>query len=117
MDRWLHSLEDIQARLPGHDATFRLTYAVEHGSMRMGLYAPWLVDAQTSHDQDEIYIIVSGAGTFWRNGEEQRVRPNDVIFVEANTEHRFVDFTEDFATWVMLWGPPGGEEHGEPTGA
>jgi hypothetical protein len=24
-------------------------------------------------------------------------------------EHRFEDFTEDFATWVVFYGPEGGE--------
>lgn len=27
----------------------------------------------------------------------------------AGAEHRFVEFTPDFATWVVFWGPPGGE--------
>jgi len=32
-----------------------------------------------------------------------------VIFVEAGVEHRFEDFTDDFETWVVFWGPQGGE--------
>lgn len=23
--------------------------------------------------------------------------------------HRFVEFSDDLATWVVFWGPPGGE--------
>jgi hypothetical protein len=29
--------------------------------------------------------------------------------VAAGTEHRFEDFTEDLAVWVVFYGPDGGE--------
>jgi hypothetical protein len=32
-----------------------------------------------------------------------------VLFVPAGHEHRFEDFTPDFATWVIFYGPDGGE--------
>jgi hypothetical protein len=28
---------------------------------------------------------------------------------EAGAEHRFLNFSEDFADWVIFWGPSGGE--------
>ena len=33
----------------------------------------------------------------------------DVFFVAAGQDHRFTDFSHDFATWVVFWGPQGGE--------
>ncbi|MFT5765663.1 MAG: mannose-6-phosphate isomerase-like protein (cupin superfamily), partial [Saprospiraceae bacterium] len=33
----------------------------------------------------------------------------DVLFVPAGVAHRFEKFTEDFATWVIFYGPKGGE--------
>ena len=36
----------------------------------------------------------------------------DVIFVEAGVPHRFEGYGEDFATWVVFWGPEGGEAAG-----
>ena len=30
-----------------------------------------------------------------------------MILVPARTQHAFVDFTDDFRTWVILWGPDG----------
>jgi mannose-6-phosphate isomerase-like protein (cupin superfamily) len=77
--------------------------------MKAGLYAPRDRDDQTAHKQDELYIVVSGSGRFAKNGDERRFQPNDVIFVEAGADHRFLDFTDDFATWVIFWGPDGGE--------
>ena len=67
------------------------------------------LDPQTPHDQDELYIVISGRGTFAKDGERRPFAPGDVIFVEAGATHRFEDFGADFATWVVFWGPSGGE--------
>lgn len=37
------------------------------------------------------------------------VKPGDLLFVPAGVEHRFGPFTDDFATWVLFYGPEGGE--------
>ena len=87
----------------------RVNYGVRHGSMRVGVYAPRGHDPQGPHDQDEIYIVASGAGVFFKNGERSRFATGDLIFVEAGAEHRFEDFSGDFAAWVVFWGPKGGE--------
>ena len=29
---------------------------------------------------------------------------------DTQSPHRFEAFSEDFATWVVFWGPPGGEQ-------
>jgi len=34
----------------------------------------------------------------------------DALFVAAHETHRFEDFTPDFGTWVMFYGPVGGEK-------
>jgi len=36
--------------------------------------------------------------------------PGDALFVPAHTSHRFEDFSPDFATWVVFYGPDGGEQ-------
>lgn len=109
MTAWLHKLADIRADLPDDPVASRVNYALRHGSMRAGIYAPQGHDDQGPHDQDELYIILSGSGRFVKQGEERSFEPGDLIFVEAGADHRFVDFTEDFATWVVFWGPKGGE--------
>ena len=109
MAEWLFALKDIEAHLPDGPAMSRVHYALRHGSMRFGIYAPRGVDDQGPHTQDELYIVLSGRGRFVKNGEEGPFQANDAIFVEAGADHRFVDFTDDFATWVIFWGPDGGE--------
>ena len=32
-----------------------------------------------------------------------------MIFVEAGVEHRFEEFSDDFAVYAVFWGPKGGE--------
>lgn len=80
-----------------------------HGSMLLKFYAPRGTDEQTPHTRDELYVVVRGSGTFVRGGERHPFGPGDVLFVPAEVEHRFEDFTEDFATWVIFYGPEGGE--------
>jgi mannose-6-phosphate isomerase-like protein (cupin superfamily) len=35
--------------------------------------------------------------------------PGDLLFVPAGVVHRFEDFTDDLAVWVIFYGPEGGE--------
>lgn len=80
-----------------------------HGTLTVKLYAPRGTDPQTPHTRDEIYVIVRGTGRFRRQSEETTFGPGDVLFVAAGEEHRFVEFSDDFATWAFFYGPEGGE--------
>lgn len=33
----------------------------------------------------------------------------DLLFVAAGIPHRFEEFTDDFRTWVIFFGPKGGQ--------
>lgn len=106
---WLARLTDVHAQLPQDGTALRYCEALRHGSMRLGLYAPHGQDMQTAHSQDEIYVVVCGHGRFTKDGDTRPFRAQDVLFVEAGADHRFVEFSEDFAAWVIFWGPKGGE--------
>jgi len=80
-----------------------------HGTMSLGFYAPVGSDPQAPHEQDEIYIVHSGSGDFVLDGSRQKFGPGDAFFVPAGREHRFENFSSDFSTWVVFWGPSGGE--------
>ncbi|MDJ0710326.1 MAG: cupin domain-containing protein [Woeseiaceae bacterium] len=82
---------------------------LEHGTMELGFYQPVGTDDQGPHEQDEIYIVQAGTGVFQLDGERLDFGPGDALFVPAGVPHRFVEFSKDFATWVIFWGPPGGE--------
>jgi mannose-6-phosphate isomerase-like protein (cupin superfamily) len=88
----------------------RSALLMQHGSMMLRYYAPrGAADLQTPHDQDELYVIASGRGTFLVAGQRVPFEPGDVLFAAAGVEHRFEGFSDDFATWVVFYGPPGGE--------
>ncbi|MGB8843258.1 MAG: cupin domain-containing protein [Aliidongia sp.] len=107
---WVFSAAEVMAMLPEEPDAMRFHYALRHGTMKMGLYAPTATDTQTPHKQDELYIVVSGRGEFVKNRERRQFSPHDVIFVEAGADHRFENFSADFAAWVIFWGVEGGEQ-------
>lgn len=73
------------------------------GNFSMEIYKPDKVDLQNPHLQDEVYIIHSGSSKFRRGDEILDCTAGDFLFVPAQMEHRFFDFTEDFATWVIFY--------------
>lgn len=92
--------------------------ALQHGTMSVELFAPNASrlgrDIQQPHTQDELYVVQRGRSAFWLDGERSEVQPGDVLFVPAGAQHRFEEFSDDFVTWVIFYGPTGGE-HPEPT--
>lgn len=82
----------------------------KHGTLSVEVYRPIKKDLQKPHDRDEIYIIISGHGDFFSGQEVHRFIPGDFFFVPAGEPHHFDNFSEDFATWVIFYGPPGGEQ-------
>ena len=82
---------------------------LEHGTLELGYYKPGGVDRQDPHDRDEVYIVKSGSGQFVVEESRQPFGPGDALFVPAYVVHRFEDFTDDFAAWVIFYGPTGGE--------
>ena len=92
----------------------RSALLMQHGTMALRYYAPRGHDPQTPHEQDEIYVVAAGRGTFALGKDEGALErkpfgPGDAIFAPAGWVHRFEDFSSDFATWVIFWGPKGGE--------
>jgi len=85
------------------------TTLFEHGTLKVEVYAPQGHDPQQPHWCDEIYVVISGSGFFLNGDERHPFKPGDLMFVPAGVVHRFEDFTDDFATWVMFYGPEGGE--------
>lgn len=103
--------DDALRRLPGA-AGERFVALFRHGSLTVELYAPCGRDPQTPHGRDELYVIVSGGGTFFDGAERRTVTAGDCLFVAAGRTHRFEDFTHDLAAWVFFYGPEGGEPAG-----
>ena len=85
------------------------TTLFEHGTLSLEVYKPNKIDLQQPHKRDEVYIIISGSGTFYNDGKRVSFAEGDFLFVPAGIKHRFENFTDDFSTWVLFYGPKGGE--------
>lgn len=108
------TVTELLQQLPGPTsekwpAGARYVLALAHGSMSVELYAPIGRDPQSPHSQDELYFIQSGTGSLVIKGDRYPFEAGTCFFVAAGVEHRFEDFSTDFSTWAVFWGPEGGE--------
>jgi mannose-6-phosphate isomerase-like protein (cupin superfamily) len=76
-------------------------------TFELGLYelAAGSEDGQQPHDEDEVYVVLSGRGRFLVDGEDVAVGPGAVLFVEKHAVHRFHSIEEDLSV-VVAFSPP-----------
>jgi mannose-6-phosphate isomerase-like protein (cupin superfamily) len=103
------TLQDASKLLPAPGTHPRSAAVYEHGSLLLKLFAPRGHDPQPAHTRDELYVVASGSGWFVNGGERHPIAPGDALFVPAGVTHRFEDFSDDLALWVVFYGPEGGE--------
>ena len=108
------SIAATLARLPGPPSArypqgAPFATVMTGGTMSVEVFAPQGVDLQTPHTQDELYFVHAGTGEIVINGQRFDAAAGDAFFVAAHVKHRFENFSEDFVTWVVFYGPPGGE--------
>lgn len=82
---------------------------LDEKTMSMGIYrlGRGEVDRQSPHDQDEVYYIIEGTGTFESRGadgemETTTAKAGSIIFVRAHVEHRFRDIEKDLTMLVFF---------------
>jgi mannose-6-phosphate isomerase-like protein (cupin superfamily) len=109
-DQRRFSLSAAQAALPAAGSHPRSAAIYEHGSLLLKLFAPRGHDPQQPHTRDEVYFVAAGSGWFVNGAQRHRFETSDVLFVPAGVPHRFEDFTDDLAVWVVFYGPEGGEQ-------
>jgi mannose-6-phosphate isomerase-like protein (cupin superfamily) len=108
------SIPQALSRLP---ATLTKTYPngapfitmLAGGTMSVEVFAPNAQDLQQPHTQDELYFIHSGTAQLIINNQTFDAKLGDAFFVAAGVTHQFKNFTDDFVTWVVFYGPQGGE--------
>jgi mannose-6-phosphate isomerase-like protein (cupin superfamily) len=107
--RILH-LADARALLPGPAGEHSLSF-LQRGTADVKLAVAPAVPPTllTPHAQDEIYVVVRGRGVLFHDGRSDAFEAGDLMFVAAGVEHRFEDYSEDLAVWVIFYGAAGGE--------
>lgn len=113
------SVQDVLPRIPGPPNEvwpqgIRSAVGMEHGTMQLRLFHPGGPDRQQPHTRDEVYVVVEGRAEFViehrdRPAERLHCGPHDVLFVAAGVPHRFENHDSAFKTWVVFYGPEGGE--------
>ena len=79
------------------------TYSIPAGSR----------DDQSSHAEDEIYVVRRGSARLVSDGGVVHVGPGSVVYVPAGEAHRFTDIAEDLAV-LVLFAPPYGSRGARP---
>ncbi|HET9599108.1 MAG TPA: cupin domain-containing protein [Anaeromyxobacteraceae bacterium] len=102
-------LDDALKRLQAGSGT-PWAEVFRHGSLQIEIFAPQGTDPQTPHRRDEIYVVARGRGWFVSGDRRIAFSAGDVLFAAAGEVHRFEKFSTDFCTWVLFFGPEGGEK-------
>jgi mannose-6-phosphate isomerase-like protein (cupin superfamily) len=63
------------------------------------------IGPQTPHLRDELYFVASGTGHFRVEDKVTEVGPGDLLFAAAHVAHGFDDMSDDFAIWIIFYGP------------
>lgn len=75
----------------------------EKNGVRLIIFAPRGTDYQTAHEEDEFYFIARGSGEIVIADDRHVCTAGDAFFVGAGVDHRFENFTADFATWAIFF--------------
>ncbi len=101
-------LAQIRDKLTGKPAEYREFLNVPALSCGIYFLAAGSKDMQAPHDEDEVYMVLSGRARMRVDGEERAVGPGSVLYVSASTEHSFFEIEEDMTLLVVFANAPPG---------
>jgi mannose-6-phosphate isomerase-like protein (cupin superfamily) len=95
-------LEEIKAELKGEQVEYLEFLNVS--DLNCGIYSlsAGSIDNQSPHEDDEIYLVLSGKARMKIESTERAVKPGTLIYVKAKAEHRFFEIEEDLTLLVMF---------------
>jgi mannose-6-phosphate isomerase-like protein (cupin superfamily) len=99
-------LEQIKQQLSGEAVQYLEFLNVP--ALNCGIYflAAGSKDMQSPHDEDEVYLVLSGRANMRLAGEERSVGPGSLLYVGATTQHSFFEIKEDMTLLVMFAATP-----------
>ncbi len=99
-------LDEIKGKLKGEAVEYLEFLNVP--ALNCGLYklAAGSTDMQAPHDEDEVYLVLSGKARMRLGDEEKDVGPGSLLYVGASTEHSFFEIQEDMTLLVMFAASP-----------
>lgn len=101
-------LAEIKKKLTGKPAEYLEFLNVS--ALNCGVYflAAGSTDMQSHHDDDEVYLVLSGRARMRLDGAERDVGPGSLLYVSASTEHSFFEIQEDMTLLVIFANTPPG---------
>ena len=83
-------------------------WSMERSSLVFTRRTEWIRKSRTIRTRFTSFL--SGSGFFTHGETREPFEPGEALFVPAGDTHRFEDFSDDFAAWVVFYGPKGGEK-------
>ena len=102
----LFDLSEIRNKLKGEAVEYLEFLNVP--ALNCGIYflAAGSTDMQAPHDDDEVYLVLSGRARMRLNDQDQAVGPGTLLYISASTEHSFFEIEEDMTLLVMFANTP-----------
>ena len=105
--KWqVFDLAEVKGKLKGEAVEYLEFLNVP--ALNCGIYflAAGSTDMQAPHDEDEVYLVLSGRARMRLDEEERTVVPGSLLYVGATTEHSFFEIEEDMTLLVMFAATP-----------
>ena len=99
-------LMEIKNKLQGNPVEYLEFLNVP--ALNCGIYSlvAGSTDMQAPHDEDEVYVVMSGKARMHLGGEERSVGPGSLLYVGASIEHSFFEIEEDMTLLVIFAASP-----------
>jgi mannose-6-phosphate isomerase-like protein (cupin superfamily) len=102
MESWTTTIDEIDA---AHEAAGTMWHEIFRvPDLSMGLYVlpAGSVDPQSPHEQDEVYIVLSGRGRLTAGEQEFEAKAGSILYVKKRVPHRFHDIDADLRVLVLF---------------
>ena len=95
-------LSEVKGKLKGEAVEYLEFLNVP--ALNCGIYflAAGSTDMQAPHDEDEVYIVMSGKARMRLGDEDRAVGPGSLLYIGAATEHSFFEIEEDMTLLVLF---------------
>ena len=99
----IFAIDELAAKLAGQEPRFYEFLRVTTLSCAVYRLPAGARDMQAPHLEDEVYFVVDGRARLRIAGHEREVRPGNILYVRATSEHSFFDIEEDL-TLIAIFG-------------
>lgn len=101
-------LAEVRGKLKGEAVEYLEFLNVPALSCGVYFLAAGSTDMQAPHDDDEVYLVLSGRARMRLDDADRAVGPGSLLYISASTEHAFFEIEEDMTLLVMFANTPPG---------